>query len=154
KRLDARVPGRFRNASLFIDNGEYLSGCTDARPQLMAVESQTLRQHFQEAIGFIPAEGQRLPIDQNLALHALIANTFEEGFSTSTFQLPDMPSPTGTSWYICSNGIYPGGGELGGAILGEVAFFPEWIADRANRNWLPADGREFSAASGEYLEYE
>lgn len=153
KRLDPRVPGQFGNASLFIDNGEYLSGCTEARPQLMAVETQTLRQNYQELIGFIAAAGQQLAIDQNEALYSLIGPSFEEeGFSTTSFQLPDLQGPVGTSWYLCSNGIYPAQGELGGAILGEVAFFPEWIAGRANRNWLPADGRWIN--SNEYPEYD
>jgi hypothetical protein len=162
RRLDRHVPAHFHNASLFIDNGEYELGCTEGRPELMAFEARDLRDNFQEAVGFLPAEGQTLPINNYEALYSLIGDLFEgeeELFpSTTSFHLPNLKGPAGTSWYMCSNGWYPEEAELGAGLLGEVAYFPPWIAaNRADGTWLPADGRtvqpsevpEYAAAYGE-----
>lgn len=146
RRLDASVPARFGDASLFIDNGEFYFGCTIGRPELMAVEAGSLREHFQEAEGYLPAEGQTVPINNLEALYAVIGTLFESEEelipSTTNFHLPALKGAAGTSWYMCSNGWFPEEGELGEGLIGEVAYFPPWIAaNRADGTWLPADGR-------------
>ncbi|MBS1861748.1 MAG: tail fiber protein [Actinobacteria bacterium] len=150
-RLDRTVPARFHAASLFIDNGEFYFGCTEGRPELMAVEAGSLREHFQEAEGYLPAEGQAVPINNFEALYALIGDLFEPEEelipSTTNFHLPALKGPAGTSWYMCSNGWFPEEGELGEGLIGEVAYFPPWIAaNRADGTWLPADGRTVQAS--------
>jgi hypothetical protein len=58
---------------------------------------------------FLPAYGQVLSIVQNQALFSLLGTTFG-GNGQTTFALPDLRSaaPNGTTYYICTQGIYPG----------------------------------------------
>lgn len=60
------------------------------------------------AIG-LPARGQLLPINQNMALFSLIG-TIYGGDGQTTFQLPDMRpvTPNNMTYSICDQGIYPG----------------------------------------------
>lgn len=59
--------------------------------------------------GYLPCEGQALPINQNEALYSLLRNQFGGEFP-HTFCLPDLrgkePIPN-TQYYICVNGVYP-----------------------------------------------
>jgi hypothetical protein len=117
----------------------------------MAFEAGSLRRNFQEAEGYLAAEGQTLPIDSFEALYSLIGDLFEPEEeivpSFTNFNLPSLKSPAGTSWYMCANGWYPEEGELGEGLIGEVAYFPPWVAaHRADGTWLPADGRAVQAS--------
>jgi Phage Tail Collar Domain/Collagen triple helix repeat (20 copies) len=55
-----------------------------------------------------PANGQLLPITQNVALFALIG-TIYGGNGTTTFALPDLraAAPNGLTYSICDRGIFP-----------------------------------------------
>jgi microcystin-dependent protein len=61
------------------------------------------------ANGFVPANGQTLPIDQWKALFSLLGTTFG-GDGVQTFQLPDLraAAPNGLSYAICVTGVFPG----------------------------------------------
>lgn len=56
----------------------------------------------------VPANGQLLPINQNQALFSLLGITYG-GNGTTNFALPDLRSaaPNGTTYSICTQGIFP-----------------------------------------------
>jgi hypothetical protein len=56
----------------------------------------------------VPAAGQLLAINQNTALFSLLGTTYG-GDGQTTFALPDLRSaaPNGTTYMICTEGIYP-----------------------------------------------
>lgn len=156
-RLDPHVPSHFRNASLFIDNGYYDRVCTTGRPELWAVDAAAMRAQGASLTGFIPAEGQSLQVAEYPALYTLLGTTYggsgsNEELTSGSFDLPSIAAPAaGTSWFMCAEGIYPTGGEVGGGLLGEVIFLPAQVARRAT-GWLPADGRELQGY--QYPEYD
>jgi hypothetical protein len=147
------VPSHFRNASLFIDNGYFYAGCTTGRPELFAIEADALRAQGAQLTGFVPAEGQRLSIQTYLPLADLLGSAFG-GESNGAVVVADVPAPAGgTSWYMCAEGTYPMDGEVGGGLIGEVAYFPNSFVGWAEPQWLPADGRELQGYQyGEYDE--
>lgn len=57
--------------------------------------------------GFV-ARGQLLPINQNQALFSLLGTTYG-GNGSTTFALPDLAdaAPSGMTYYICVQGIFP-----------------------------------------------
>lgn len=56
----------------------------------------------------IPANGQLLPISQNIALFSLLGTNFG-GNGSTTFALPDLraAAPNGLTYSICDEGIFP-----------------------------------------------
>ncbi|WP_181313241.1 phage tail protein [Nocardioides campestrisoli] len=56
----------------------------------------------------VPAAGQYLAINTNTALFSLLGTTYG-GDGRTTFRLPDLraAAPNGTSYMICTEGIYP-----------------------------------------------
>ena len=55
-----------------------------------------------------PAQGQLLPISQNVALFSLLGTTYG-GDGVSTFALPDLrgAAPNGLTYSICMSGVFP-----------------------------------------------
>lgn len=60
------------------------------------------------AAGAIPAEGQLLAIQNNMALYAVVGPRFG-GNGTTTFALPDLrnQAPNGLAYVICTEGVFP-----------------------------------------------
>lgn len=58
--------------------------------------------------GWLPCNGQLIPIPQNTALFALIGN-FYGGDGKTTFALPKLApiAPQGPSYFIAIQGIFP-----------------------------------------------
>lgn len=57
--------------------------------------------------GFLPCNGELLPISQNQALFSLIGTQFG-GDGIKTFGLPKLAAPLeGTAYYIAVSGVYP-----------------------------------------------
>lgn len=56
----------------------------------------------------VPANGQLMSIQQNIALFALLGTTYG-GNGASTFALPDLRpiTPSGMTYSICTNGAWP-----------------------------------------------
>lgn len=59
-------------------------------------------------VGWQACAGQMLPIAQNQALFSLLGNTFG-GDGMTTFALPNYSgqAPTGSSYHIALQGVYP-----------------------------------------------
>jgi hypothetical protein len=143
--LERQLPGSFSSPSLFIDNSEYVVGCTLGETQLMAIGYSN-----PEVIGMIPANGELLPVDQYEALYEIYGNRFG-GSPGYNFSLPKMSAPPGTSWYVCDHGFYPLAERLGPACTpGETTYWALPFASY-DSDWLPADGRTLTTA--DYPEY-
>jgi microcystin-dependent protein len=58
--------------------------------------------------GGVPANGQLMSINQNVALFSLLGTTYG-GNGTSTFALPDLRglAPNNMTYSICDQGIFP-----------------------------------------------
>jgi microcystin-dependent protein len=143
QRIDQRVPKTFGTASLFIDNTSE-GTCTLGQPTLQAGGDGMPVEDM------IPANGSTLSVEQNTALFSIYGTQYG-GDGTETFQVPKIPAPApNTSWYVCTEGIYPQAEALGGQCpVGEVDFFalPNIPSNTiSDPDWLPADGRRVSAA--------
>lgn len=56
--------------------------------------------------GFLLCDGKLLPIEQHTALFSVIGTTYG-GDGRTTFALPKLSGPEGTSYIIAITGIYP-----------------------------------------------
>lgn len=139
--LDARVPARFRAASLFIDDvlvGSVNSQCSSVAQLDLYPTSGPLPNAYLE-----PFRGQLLPIMQHTALFALLGDRFG-GDGRVSFALPNPAAPTGLRYGVCEHGIWPSrsdmdpGGRAYGCTDGTLALQAQQYAPVG---WLPADGR-------------
>ncbi|AFY49918.1 microcystin-dependent protein [Nostoc sp. PCC 7524] len=93
--------------------------------------------------GFLPANGQLLPINQNTALFALLGTTYG-GDGRTTFALPNISPPVyGVEYLIATQGFFPSrDGSFPGedTLIGEILLFPY--------NFIP---RGFAPANGQTL---
>ncbi|MDR0805191.1 MAG: tail fiber protein [Enterobacteriaceae bacterium] len=59
-------------------------------------------------LGFVPCDGQLMPISSNCALFSLIGTTFG-GDGQTTFAVPNLKdkAPAGVHYIMATEGIYP-----------------------------------------------
>lgn len=123
RRVDAKLPRRFGDAALFIDNGLGY-GCTTGDIGLVATR--------QTVSGVIPANGQSLSIASNSALFAIYGGVFTEGPIAATFRVPKLTAPAGMTYGICATGYFPSQFANTPCNAGELRLTTFWPH---SRNW-------------------
>ncbi len=150
RRLDRYRTMRFKSSSLFIDNVSSTSGCSFGQPQLIATGESWAR----SVTDMMPANGMLLPTSNFPVLYSIYGTTFG-GNGETNFSIPKMLAPAGTTWYLCTQGIYPSAEGISEACsLGEVDYWAlpsETLESMDDSNWVRADGRSLSVA--EYPQY-
>lgn len=138
--LDARVPARFRAASLFIDDvivGGPNSQCSQIAQLDLFPASAPLPSAYLE-----PFRGQLLPIMQHTAVFSLVGDRFG-GDGRISFALPNPAAPQGLRYGFCERGIFPARADYdpsgrGWCTSGTLALQAQTYAATG---WVPADGR-------------
>lgn len=98
--------------------------------------------------GWLPCQGQVLPISQNTALYSVIGAAYG-GDGKTTFALPDLRdvTPKGLQYCIALQGVYPQ--NAGGPVsVGEMALLPYSFTPPG---WANCNGRLLSVAEFEAL---
>lgn len=117
------------------------------RPKTAYAGSLLLVPYHQVPRGWSACKGQILPMGPNMALYALLRNTFG-GDGKTTFALPNLTGAKEVTdanghplhWIICIVGVFPGGNadpEVK-SVLGSLLLIPH---DRVPEGWLACRGQ-------------
>ncbi|MCR2810314.1 MULTISPECIES: phage tail protein [unclassified Microbacterium] len=104
------------------------NSCIVSQVQLFAQETPVY--------GFALANGQELPVNQYPALFGYSGTLFG-GDGVTTFGTPNLPSPTGTSYQVCTSdaNVWSNDGPVGACYLSETGY---WATSGTPTNWFTA----------------
>jgi microcystin-dependent protein len=140
RKVDDRVPQRFGEAALFIDDAssDWRTECTMGATSLFAGR--------QIAPTMTQANGATLGIDEDPPLYAMFEDTF--GGGPTSFVLPTIPAPAQMTYATCLTGTFPSGGfdpeDPGMCSIGQITLAPTGWSGSGR---LPADGRQVPVAT-------
>lgn len=150
--VDDRIPRRFGEAALFIDDGQDDGGV--GRGGDCYVGGIVLMATPRRVTNVFPADGSTLSIAFNPGLYSVLGTTFGAA-PAGTFRLPRLTTPAGMAYGVCQFGAYPLDASSGPDLQcsnGALALFLRQPAS----NWIaradipsPAPGLEwYRCASG------